>query len=590
MRRLPAVLLIALALPALAQARPTAQAPTVPAPSGLHAFLLRSDESQTTTFPRTPSFAWTPVSGAWRYEFQLATSLTFGDGTIVWESSDAAKPLRVPAASVDVALPWITGKPYSLYARVRAVKLVPLPKVKAGAKPVPAAPTVPTTAPPATAPPATAPPATAPPVATPTGKEVFSPWSPHFGFNMGGQAPVNGTSPYPGLVRWDPVEGASGYEVWLFGAAKTFITSTNVADQRDLWTFHRGPLYTSQVQWRVRPVRRLYGEIPSGLPAVSKGPWSVIFTSINPPTGAAAVLWNRAAVSDVVTDGVSDPKPHQLTPGFAFGGDSGHPLGLSPAQAELFRVYVTTDERCVNVVFRGAVVGSPAYAPRQTGPLQLPHTQLEIDALRTGGVLDHGGEGLALMRDGTPAETNEWLTETNKPNSKIDLWDTAWPEGGYYWTVVPVAAQLRGTTIEYRDKELPQDACESGRVMRFGKASPPVLTAASDNPYASGLSPRGRLVAAAKDSPVFYGTPLVAWEPALGAGEYEVQWSVAAYPWRMVGSTTTPSTSALLPLAPGTWYYRVRGLNPSLPKRPQMTWSQPVRVDVAKPKFAVVKK
>ena len=102
MRRLPAVLLIALALPALAQARPTAQAPTVPAPSGLHAFLLRSDESQTTTFPRTPSFAWTPVSGAWRYEFQLATSLTFGDGTIVWESSDAAKPLRVPAASVDV--------------------------------------------------------------------------------------------------------------------------------------------------------------------------------------------------------------------------------------------------------------------------------------------------------------------------------------------------------------------------------------------------------------------------------------------------------------------------------------------------------
>ena len=34
------------------------------------------------------------------------------------------------------------------------------------------------------------------------------------------------------------------------------------------------------------------------------------------------------------------------------------------APAELFRVYIATDEDCVNIVYRGAIVGSPAYAPR----------------------------------------------------------------------------------------------------------------------------------------------------------------------------------------------------------------------------------
>ena len=31
------------------------------------------------------------------------------------------QPLRVPAVSVDLVLPWFTGNPYALYARVRAV-------------------------------------------------------------------------------------------------------------------------------------------------------------------------------------------------------------------------------------------------------------------------------------------------------------------------------------------------------------------------------------------------------------------------------------------------------------------------------------
>ena len=43
------------------------------APQSLHGFLLRADEPPQDTFTRTPSFAWQPVAGANRYEFQLAT-------------------------------------------------------------------------------------------------------------------------------------------------------------------------------------------------------------------------------------------------------------------------------------------------------------------------------------------------------------------------------------------------------------------------------------------------------------------------------------------------------------------------------------
>ena len=92
--------------------------------------------------------------------------------------------------------------------------------------------------------------------------------------------------------------------------------------------------------------------------------------------------------------------------------------------------------------------------------------------------------------------------------------------------------------IRYRETELPQDACQSGRVMRFGKTTPPVVTASS-RPFASGLSPKGRLTSAARPTPSFYGTPLVAWESVLGAQEYEIQWSKSANPWRPLGSLVT---------------------------------------------------
>jgi hypothetical protein len=535
------------------------------------------------------------VTGAIRYELELATSKQFQGTAIIWSNvgkeldeapasstapstggtpatgsvtgSPTTEPttptptenLRSPAASIDLALPWITGSPYALYAHVRAI-------TRGG----------------------------------PT------PWSKPFGFNVRWSGiPRDLDSPYRGLIRWSPVEGATSYEVWLMGAKRTFSTTTNVADARELFTLHRdAPQWTTTISFRVRAKRTIYGEVASGLPTTSYGPWSPLYSDPQPPQSLGD-LTSLVTLSDTVNTGQG--VAHSLTPGFVFGGQNGGPADvMGGAPAELYRVYVATDRDCVNIVYRGAIVGSPAYAPRLSGPLALPQDELAVNTWRTK-ILDSGSEGDALMLDGTKVVSTEVPDSSAGSGSgsaaaKIDLPDTAWPSGGYYWTVVPVhilrkpdapppASGGPGAIIpvEYRETELPQDACQAGRLMRFGKTSPPVVTSAK-RPFASGLSPKGRLISARRSNPAFYGTPLVAWLPALGAQDYEVQWSRSVTPFKPVGSIKTGATSALLPLESGTWYYRVRGFNYLLPKRPQMSWSAPIRLKVAKPVFKVVKR
>ncbi len=232
---------------------------------------------------------------------------------------------RRPSPSIS-RLPWITGSPYALYAHVRAI----------------------------------------------TSKGVTS-WSDPYGFNVRWSSiPKDLNSTHPGLVRWSPVEGATAYQVWLYGAKSTFMTTTNVADARDLYTFHRtNPFFTSSIQFRVRAQRKLYGEVVSGLPVTTYGPWSPIYTDVQPPL-SLGTLGDVATVSDIQSD-TSPGLAHALSPGFVFSGDSGGLMDYNGgAPAELFRVYIATDEDCVNIVYRGAIVGSPAYAPRTTGPLKLP--------------------------------------------------------------------------------------------------------------------------------------------------------------------------------------------------------------------------
>ncbi|MGH3130206.1 MAG: hypothetical protein ACRDNX_05270 [Gaiellaceae bacterium] len=624
--------LLAFASPAQAGVKPVKGS----APQDLRGFLLRADEPRSDVFPRTPSFAWRPVSGAVRYEFELSTSSVFREGGIIYSAPD----LKSPAASIPLSLPWITGNPYSLYARVRAIL-----------------------------------------------QRTATPWTPAYGFNMRWPTIPEPLTTYPGLLRWTPVAGATRYDIWLVDTRKIFSVNTNVADQREYYTFHQSTTWTSSVRWKVRAVRTLFGSRKNNLPAVSYGPWSPTYTAVNPPF-AVGPLNGVATVSDVVSDW-NAATSHRLMPGFVFTGNQVSPL----AATELYRVYVFTDRDCINVVFRGAIVGGPAYAPRPLGPLALPHNDAAIAKARNSYLKD-GSEGAAFTADGVrvtateaevPAQSGgeSGATGTGSPaagsgtsvpvdqtkvGAPVDLWDTDWPQGGYYWTVVPVAAvppdpfsttmqngaaiddtmivvssaaelapgdsltigtpsnqdktsivKVTGSTIElsaplkfahapgepvdrtagdleYRDLELTQEACAAGRVMRFGKSSEPAMTIAGA-PFASGLSPTGRLISATQRSAEFYGPPIVAWGPALGASSYDAQWSKTEYPFQpetaekdVVGIQTF-ATSATLPLKPGTWYYRVRGINPSLPGGAQaMSWSDSVKLVVARPKFAIVKR
>ena len=539
------------------------------APKGLRGFELRPNESSTHTFSRTPAFAWNPVRGASCYEFELATSRSFDGSSVFWSnvSSGAASgkfcravtitapaaedsgsddattagseiktriaPIRIPATSVNLVLPWFTGKPYALWAHVRAV--------------------------------------------TTRGATA---WSKPFGFNVHWESTPVPQAAKPGLVRWQPVEGATAYDVWYPDIRKVIRTHTNVADQRELYTFHLEDSWWQLVRWRVRPVRQVVGALPNGLPAVSYGPWSPTYATQN-PAWAAGKLQIRAALSDVVSTD-SKAAAHQLMPAMTFGGDT----GIDGREYRLFRAYAFTDRDCVNVVFRGSVVGGPAYAPRVSGPLKLPTNQEELD-VALAGILPSAKSETAktFMADGSPMTASETFGADDRV--RVDLPDVDTSSTRYFWTVVPVGIIVdEDGTFTYYDAESPQDACESGRMASFGKESRPVITTAG-TPYVSGLSPKGRLLAQAGRRPVVYSTPLIAWRPVVGATAYEVQWSRTKYPWRSRGSALTYATSSVLQLGSGLWYYRVRGLNAAQVGTPAMSWSSPVAVKVVRPTFRI---
>jgi hypothetical protein len=632
------------------------------APTGLHGFQLRADEPTTEVFHQTPSFAWDPFPQATGYQFQLSMSSTFRENAIFYNKNTFTTPVAAPS----LVLPWITGSPHSLYARVRA---------------------------------------------TLSNGDV-TPWSDDYGFDVVPPPPPTPLPSDPGLLRWTPVDGATGYQVWLIDVPKKGQSPglgkenahTNVLDEREFYTFHQSSQWTGAVRWRVRAERSNEAGGPAnGLPVTTYGAWSAIYSSSNPASSGGPITLTHT-MSDITSDGGVASSAHRLMPAFTWSGNQ----TLSGANAELFRVYVFSDAQCLNRVFTSAVVGSPAYAPRPGGTLGLPLDSTGI-ALARAAYLDDGSEPSGELFDGTPISAQESappaIPTTTPPadqspagpstptpsdgasaapaagapsggaaappvaatpaGAPVDLWDTdSWPKGGYYWTVVGVAAvpatvgastiaapgASKGSTllpvtdvskfsigqsitigvaplsdtatisavgnglvtlnsplnnghaagepiastassgVVYRDMEMPQDVCQvqPQRRHRFGITSEPALTTAQE-PFATGLSPKGRLVSAARTG-TFYGQPLVAWTSALSANTYQVQWSAKEYPFTPAGSIMTSSNSTVLPLTIGTWYYRVRGFDYNLPTGAQaLSWSDTEKLVVAAPTFRVTK-
>ena len=551
------------------------------APTDLHAFLLRANEPTAAipTFARTPSFSWNPVKGAGRYEFQLSTSRNFTENAIVWESDS----LFSPVTDIPLTLPWITGNPYSLFARVRAH----------------------------------------------VGGDA-TPWSTRYGFRMKSPAPPfslsSGANPKPGMVRWTPVDGATGYEVaFLYdlanGKSKKIKTATTAADLREFYSFtnNLAAWGGQNVVWRVRALRKLAGKAQNHLPAVSYGPWTQSFTTVEPPTIASTPIdlgssVSRSGTTDVEnTIGSPGTDAHELVPAFWWTGRyaldgsgdcSAAVQALNPnITCPLYHVYVFTDEDCVNRVHVSDLVGSPAYVPRTSLPLSLPGDPSKLaaapnvilgDADKEGDDYDAGHERVfaAGTQDGIPKDADdEDLAQGQTPDRKTGIWDNDWPESRYYWTAVPAVPFITADNkVEYHDVEFAEDACAAGRVISFGKTSAPVVEKASGVPYLSGMTGSGEIRGATTDKPSFFGRVIVAWKPAPGATRYQVQWSKKANPFKAAGTLTTRATADILSLAPGVWYYRVRGVDGTLPTSQRgMTWSDPQYLKIVPRTFSVIR-
>jgi hypothetical protein len=542
------------------------------APSGLHAFVYRADEPVKAdhTYALMPAFAWNAAQGASSYELQLATSKTFSDATMLYRAKVTA-----PVASIQKQVPWMTGKPYALWVRARVVS---------GGR--------------------------------------TSGWSRPFGFNTAWQEVPEQRAAPDGLIRWSTVEGATAYEVWFTsvpgGYQTHFTTLTNVADEREFWTLH--PQDAGTVHWRVRAMRLVQtGSLPDGIQVVAHGPYSREFTTRTKASISSGRIQPVAAVSNVEST-ASLARAHQLTPGFAWTGTVdalGHGAG-----AKLWRVYVFTDKQCVNPVLTGSIVGGPAWAPRDGDPLLLPGTvQATLDA-QAGKFPGFGTQTNVFAADGdipAPAESPAATaggtgapapaapaagtsSSTTVAPRFVSLPDNGWPQGRYWWTVVPVTAYeviadpKKGPaltdSLEYHDLSLPQDLCAAGQVWPFGMQSAP-LTTTSSTPYVSGLVAGDRVVSAVSRRPSFRELPVITWQAALGAQTYQVQLSHHLYPWVPTKSLSSVVTSAILPLSRldiGTWYYRVRGINSNLigPAK-NLAWSKPVAIKISGDRYVVVK-
>jgi hypothetical protein len=120
------------------------------------------------------------------------------------------------------------------------------------------------------------------------------------------------------------------------------------------------------------------------------------------PTDTVSDTWDKIG---------SKPAAHFLTPGFAWAPSA--PVtgpGLADPGSSLYRVYIFSDSDCVNRIFTGSIVGSPAWAPRAVGgPMDLPtDTQaLSDDQAAPPYLTAPGSEGNAYDAAGALVQSNE---------------------------------------------------------------------------------------------------------------------------------------------------------------------------------------
>ncbi len=381
------------------------------------------------------------------------------------------------------------------------------------------------------------------------GGNTASGWSSAEGFRVQPTGAPRKLLGGPGFIKWSAVPGATGYQVSFQNRGKVATTVGTAADLRGYYGKHA----PAKAVWRVRAVRRLFGSDDRSLPETSYGPWSATYSTpiaIRKSGGLKTVSTGPAPSQSAVA--------HKLQPVFLF---------PTADRATLHHVYVASDVSCKKLVLNSAVIRGSAFTPRSGQHVAKSGHQAPVN---DGPVLTKAGKAVVPSEAGTGA-AGGW--------ARVDL-----STGRYFWTVVPVERKANGS---YQDTVAPEVACRTTKGVVVRGAGKPALGTSSGT-FATGLSPLGSLFSSSSAQGRFYGPPLVAWRPVTGATRYEVQWSRSENPWRTVGTTKTFATSSVLPLNPGTWWYRVRGLNSSAQGEQRMSWSKPVSLSIATPTFAIV--
>lgn len=601
---------------------------TPPAPTGLHGFLLRADEAPTNSFPRTPAFAWNPIQGAAGYDFQVSISNTFRDNGIVWEcpSTTCVSPVAAPA----VSLPWIDG----IYARVRAI----MPDGTKGDWSDPYAFDVKPAMPPTPLP-------SAPGLLrwTPVpGADGYQVWLPDV--SAGGKRfkfetvytnvlderefyTFHQSSSWIGSVRWriralrvdwNKSERVNGIPATQYGAWSPTYRSTNPApttgpirlgatvsdivtqSSSDLghrlmpaftWTGNQAADGTSAELFRVYVfsdkacINPVFVSSVVGSPAYAPRPYGGLALPSAAGVAAARGLYlpDGAEPPSYSFDGepvssteYQGPVTPTLPPGGSAGDSKfGAPVSLWDNDSPYNGYYWT-------------VIPVVAQAVNASGSTLAAAAPKGSTTVLTAAATDFKAGDKVQIGSGTDTEV---VTVQSVNGSAVTFTAATLSDHAAGEPIVSI-----GGSFVYQDMELPQDVCAAGRVGTFRISSEPALAAGGD-PFATGLSPQGKLTSAAR-SASFFTSPLVSWTPALGANLYQIEWSKTASPFDPVtvpGGTTpgvmTPATSYVLPLStPGTWYYRVRGYDWSLPTGAQeMGWSDPAKIEISGAQYKVIK-
>ena len=411
-------------------------------------------------------------------------------------------------------------------------------------------------------------------------------------------------------------------------------------------------------------MRWLYGTADNALPQVSYGPWSPVYTSLQPALRSrpAEDAWRPSRTPASPTRRTWST--HNVTPAFIY---NGRHLDLEHGR-ELYRVLVFTDEDCLNPVFRGALVGEPGLRSARGRPArdarrrERAHRRAQATSSSSAtepDVEDRRGHRRDHQRDGLV--TGDDTSHSGLPPSqvvhpaKVDLWDSDWEGGRYYWTVMPVdelvanqvtttltaPTAVGDTTIDVVDatghqcrRRAARSArrCTRTRRSRRWSATRSRSPVPLGGPHAAGetvvrpcgarhlhggradpgrvrVGPRARVredERAGRDDPerarrtprasrrtASWSRPRRAprastatrsWRGSRSSARGSTRCSGAASAIRGRRPPTRSSrwgTSLTLPLTPGTWYYRVRGLDFLMSgSKPQMSWSDPARVVV----------